>query len=506
MADFGEADEDFKLPLRTWLERQINAGRFKGLEWLPSDGDTKLFKLPWVKKNSPDWEEYYEVFRAWAKHRGRRELDDSRLKSNFRCALNKSVDFKEINSKSQMHKQTGNFKVYRILSPREVREMKRKSSPVQAKRHLNIDDSLEIKSFEKKGLDILDSMDSSPSMTNCHTTIMQEESCHTLSILPSEDEYPSSFGDTTMGFSMRQLPLTPPEDCYSSLAISPPQQIPRPSWPGDVPMEEEVMEAEPTEKQMLESMSSKSIIIQQLEFAGFMRSQICHCQLIVTYNGEKAFDKELFDMGRGYRLFYGNQKAQEELMRTHNATDDKLANFRYPGISLPEPKKASHTMSAILGKTDLGVVFWFDANTLQVYVKRLCQSQVFYFNPHDPAEDSLPMKLERDEPVCVFSLEKYFTDYLQQVVETSQNVAPPEANLILTVGIKPKCRVGTQSMRGLKIELIPHALKFLMQNMKDQASQMSLCFSNPTSMEYLLRQIQQNSILGTNPVSRLINF
>lgn len=505
MADFGEADEDFKLPLRTWLERQIHAGRFNGLEWLPSEGDSKLFKLPWVKKNSPNWVEYYEVFRAWAKHRGRRELDDSRLKSNFRCALNKSVDFKEINSKSQMHKQTGNFKVYRILSPREVREMKRKSSPVQAKRHLNIDDSLDVKSFEKKGLDILDSMDSSPSLANCHTGILQEDTHHTISILPSEDEYSPGFVEATTGFSMTQLPLTPPEDCYSSLAISPPQQIPRPSWPGDVPMEEEVMETETSEKRIHESMSSKSIIIQQLENAGFMRKQMCDCQLIVTYNGDKALDKELFDMGRGYRLFYGNQKAQEELLRTHNATDDKLADFRYPGISLPDPKKASHTMSAILGKTDLGVMFWFDINTLQVYVKRLCQSQVFYFNPHDSAEDSPPMKLQRDQPVCIFSLEKYFTDYLQQVIETPQHMAPPEANLILTVGIKPKSRAGVQSMRGLKIELIPHALKFLMQNMKDHACNMSLCFSNPTSIEYLLRQIQQNSIFGANPTSRLIN-
>lgn len=144
-----ESDEDFQLPLRAWLEKQINSGKFKGLEWEDTDDGSKQFRLPWVKKNFPDWEEYFKIFRAWASHRWRKsrldqesKLDSVTLKANFRCALNKSVDFEEVTSKSTLHLQTGNYKVYRFLSPNEVREKRRKNKEEMERKEKQAEDEL----------------------------------------------------------------------------------------------------------------------------------------------------------------------------------------------------------------------------------------------------------------------------------------------------------------------------------------------------------------------------
>lgn len=64
MACVREDDGDFKLPLRPWLEKQISSGKFKGLQWIESEIYQKTFKLPWVKKKLPDWEEYSKIFRV----------------------------------------------------------------------------------------------------------------------------------------------------------------------------------------------------------------------------------------------------------------------------------------------------------------------------------------------------------------------------------------------------------------------------------------------------------
>jgi len=61
----------------------------------------------------------------WAKHRG--SYDEQappnwpKLKSNFRSVISKSNDFEETKDYHVLKKQTGNYKVYRLLSPSEVK-------------------------------------------------------------------------------------------------------------------------------------------------------------------------------------------------------------------------------------------------------------------------------------------------------------------------------------------------------------------------------------------------
>lgn len=503
MARSEEADEDFKLPLRPWLEKQINSGKFKGLEWEKCDGETKMFRLPWVKKNLPEWEEYYKIFRAWADHRGRGEaegLDDSKLKSNFRCALNKSADFEEVSNRSQLQRQTGNYKMYRILTPKEVRERKKSRSKGKPKHEHNFNDD-ELKTIDKQGLEILDSLGSSAS-------------CGPISAMdidPSLD-FPTIDESvlTPQSYLMSQSdlardPITtirPPDmtDFSPGLAISPAGPVMPAVWTRDVPMEEEPPVHNPsssTEDENvtldLDSSTTTALIIEQLKNAGVDITRLCECQVIVTYNGEKVLERQIEDMHKGYRIFYGNKDEQlMRLLQMRNKPEEKLADFQLEGIQLPTLEQPNHTMSAILNKTDLGVVVRYDPQSLRLCAKRLCQSQVFFFDPHDPSSTSEPIKLEREQVVELFSYEKYVLQYIHQVVY-EQNIVPPEADIVLSIGIKPKSKLSLPVMKGLKIELIPYALQFFAKNNRQHGSSISLCFSNPISLETLLRTIKQKS-------------
>ena len=51
------------LQFKPWLVKQISSGKYKDLEWIDAD-KKRVFKLPWTKKNYPNWEEHHEIFRV----------------------------------------------------------------------------------------------------------------------------------------------------------------------------------------------------------------------------------------------------------------------------------------------------------------------------------------------------------------------------------------------------------------------------------------------------------
>jgi len=67
---------------------------------------------------------------AWAKHRARCRNDRdgvtqhiSLMKSNFRTILRKCQDIEELKDFHQLGLQTGNYKVFKVLTPEEVHGM-----------------------------------------------------------------------------------------------------------------------------------------------------------------------------------------------------------------------------------------------------------------------------------------------------------------------------------------------------------------------------------------------
>ena len=97
--------------MRDWLIRQINSGKFPGLEWL--NEEKNVFKVPWIhaKKRGYNKERDAALFRAWAVHSGkyRDESDPTVWKINFRCAINGLKDIQEIKDM-----QTEDCRVYRV--------------------------------------------------------------------------------------------------------------------------------------------------------------------------------------------------------------------------------------------------------------------------------------------------------------------------------------------------------------------------------------------------------
>jgi len=116
-------EEEFKLPLRHWLKKQVDSKKFYGLDW--ANSEKTLIKIPWIQQHYPGWEQSYQLFIAWAKHKESYSfpIDYKKLKGNFRCAMKKSNDFEEIEQQDNL--QSGNYKMFRVLDKEEVREKKR---------------------------------------------------------------------------------------------------------------------------------------------------------------------------------------------------------------------------------------------------------------------------------------------------------------------------------------------------------------------------------------------
>ena len=52
-----------KIQFKPWLVEQVSSGKYKGLEWIDSE-EKRIFKVPWTKKNYPDWEEHHKIFQV----------------------------------------------------------------------------------------------------------------------------------------------------------------------------------------------------------------------------------------------------------------------------------------------------------------------------------------------------------------------------------------------------------------------------------------------------------
>ncbi|XP_064641239.1 interferon regulatory factor 5-like [Lineus longissimus] len=90
--------------LRRFLFKCLDEGHMKGIRWM--NRDEKTFQLLWLHANSPEWcEENGALFKEWAIYKGRYQQqpdgtmppdDYTNWKANFRCAINRCNDIKEI--------------------------------------------------------------------------------------------------------------------------------------------------------------------------------------------------------------------------------------------------------------------------------------------------------------------------------------------------------------------------------------------------------------------------
>ncbi|XP_070604837.1 interferon regulatory factor 4-like [Erythrolamprus reginae] len=135
-----EPPQQQPMRLKEWLLAQVESGRYPGLRW--EDGRKTRFRIPWKHAAKQDYREREDaaLFKAWAVYKGKfREgldhADPSVWKTRLRCALNKSPDFKEVPEKSCLE-ASDPYKVYQVVGPEAAQDTEKESgtdSPLLAK-------------------------------------------------------------------------------------------------------------------------------------------------------------------------------------------------------------------------------------------------------------------------------------------------------------------------------------------------------------------------------------
>nr|XP_057945769.1 interferon regulatory factor 1-like [Doryrhamphus excisus] len=115
-----------RLRLKTWLEEQIESGKYPGVCWL--DKSEKVFQIPWKHAARHGWsiDRDATLFRSWAMHTGRyhpdkQQADPKTWKANFRCALNSLPDVCELREHSRKSGRDA-YRVYKMLPRTHARK------------------------------------------------------------------------------------------------------------------------------------------------------------------------------------------------------------------------------------------------------------------------------------------------------------------------------------------------------------------------------------------------
>lgn len=497
-------EDTFKLPMRRWLSDLVDKGEIDGLEWFHKD--QKSIKIPWTKMHHPGWQSCEKVVTAWAEHQHRDEKkgaksDFSTLKANFRNALRKSEDFEEDKNESQLDNQTGNFKVYRILTRAEVeanKQVKKKANADPARKRKkqsnssaggksvcseqNYDDGL-LKKVADKDLNSPGS-----SQFGCYSPGI----CISPPLTDSKASYNMNFqnnANTTEEFDVNLF-----EHAINGNTTVVPMQCTSDGSFID-PLAESMLQNNIQCTQDLASMATPSLLEENKRCLDLFHlfelpiHDLHVCELTVTYNSSQVLEDELRTTDKGYRLHYGDEKDLKQVFEFHFLSDSEQNDYKLSSIRLPNPKSEFQRLQDILNVTELGLTFRYDEGTRSFYMKRLCQSQIFYLDPHVPQKDQKPIKIERNQEMCIFSYERFLTAVQHAIVlDDKQQLVYP----ILHFSIGSKSNLEKPpSPRGIKCKIIINrsALKHFLEE-SIVLGEMSCHVSRPNEMDKMLKQFK----------------
>uniref|UniRef100_F6T5R3 IRF tryptophan pentad repeat domain-containing protein n=1 Tax=Ciona intestinalis TaxID=7719 RepID=F6T5R3_CIOIN len=516
-------DNEYKLPLRHWLVKKIEESAFDGLEWV--NREEKTFKIPWTQKKYPNWEKHCEIFKAWAKHRGSTNLGDpfdfKKLKGNFRCALNKSDDFEEIKERNVSDQQTGNYKIYRLLDKSEVTEKRaqRKRSTAgssgsnkppakQHKRSYTPDtsgwpggSSVSVKSEYKQELEqkinsdieqqLSNSMSSSQmdhadqyesgsifseSINQFHQTIsMPSESCSTnltlLNNFPTNRSVIQQNVSEQISFQNFSNILSPEHVILASPEAAPVDQLYEqpPSFIRSVHPAEEIAQSLPTFETFLQGFN-------------LSREDMLMYKVTLKYNG-MVVKSEKLSLAKGVRFMFGSPLLQKNVVEAFRSGERELVDLQtweFPEQQMLSSNSAN--IDSILKSTDLGIVLQAQQNGLTA--KRLCQSQIFYFDQSNQGGHSV--KLERKVAIEVLSHAKWVRSLLEQQ-RGSNTISPNEGSVKLVIGTKPS---SIRSVGLVSLTIQSACADILIKQFSDNDNP-SVLASNESSLDVIIRMLDQ---------------
>nr|NP_001071744.1 interferon regulatory factor like protein [Ciona intestinalis]BAE06516.1 interferon regulatory factor like protein [Ciona intestinalis] len=510
------------LQFKPWLIEQISSGNYPGLEWIDSE-QQRVFKLPWTKKNYPGWEDHHKIFKAWAEHRSfiRNQKPPTQhvslMKSNFRTILRKCRDLEEQTNLHQLGLQTGNYKVYKVLTPEETAVKKGRTKGRQQTVQPDIE--------EEYGTDIVDveilSDDISNWIPDVHT-IPDNWGAHKISnalnmgviqndrLGEKRGSSPSVSVEAKRKYprlreQQQEEEVVAPQDSFTYHFTAPingnkivedfiPKEVvflPGATFsqpaPDDGLIPVDGMKVEVHEEQLEEDKDADGFkmllhaaeisagptrelhnkgnrdIYHLLDILGIPRDELRQYSLRVKYQQHEVLERDLMEMNLGYRIHYGDPDQQCYLMKIDEPQRSELiVDFERPAISLPQVKtiggKGTNGFQKVLKNTDAGLVFTQDEDH-NLFCKRLCQSRVFAFSRYgEDNDDKHPIKLEREATVLLFNLNLFITDWIN-CLKTSRKREAIDHSIHLSLGKKPETR-RCKTFIGLK--LIPKVAETLL--------------------------------------------
>ncbi|XP_051919483.1 interferon regulatory factor 8 [Hippocampus zosterae] len=149
--------------------------------------------------------------------------------------------------------------------------------------------------------------------------------------------------------------------------------------------------------------------------------------MIFFYYGGKLMENVLVTHPEGCRI----SPAQQHLGRGTPYSSDSMQSVFFPSAELLEFERQRHVTQKLLGHLERGLLL--RANQEGIFIKRLCQSRVFWSGPADAGSHygPVPCKLERDAVVKIFDTGKFL--HALQLHQEGQLPAP-DPNVTLCFG------------------------------------------------------------------------
>ncbi|KAI4892396.1 hypothetical protein NFI96_011697 [Prochilodus magdalenae] len=137
--------------------------------------------------------------------------------------------------------------------------------------------------------------------------------------------------------------------------------------------------------------------------------------MISFYYGGKLMSSTLTTHPEGCRISPGQAPVTNSMLYG----PDSLQNVRFPPVDLIEHERQRHVTRKLFGHLERGVLL--RANREGIFIKRLCQSRVFW-SGQDSQYSPSPSKLERDAVVKIFDTGRFFQAL--QLYQENQYPAP----------------------------------------------------------------------------------
>uniref|UniRef100_A0A3Q2YGU6 Interferon regulatory factor 8 n=1 Tax=Hippocampus comes TaxID=109280 RepID=A0A3Q2YGU6_HIPCM len=149
--------------------------------------------------------------------------------------------------------------------------------------------------------------------------------------------------------------------------------------------------------------------------------------MIYFYYGGKLMENVLVTHPEGCRI----SPAQQHLGRGTPYSSDSMQSVYFPSAELIEFERQRHVTQKLLGHLERGLLL--RANQEGIFIKRLCQSRVFWSGLADAGSHygPVPCKLERDAVVKIFDTGKFL--HALQLHQEGQLPAP-DPNVTLCFG------------------------------------------------------------------------